>query len=63
MRQAYERSPAPYLMLVDFRYGQPTGTDLVAAGIQQMLLGKTDAAGVAGSVQKGLAQWFSPLGG
>jgi raffinose/stachyose/melibiose transport system substrate-binding protein len=63
MRQAYDRSPAPYLMLVDFRYGQPTGTDLVAAGIQQMLLGKTDAAGVAGSVQKGLAQWFSPLGG
>ena len=63
MRQAYERSPAPYLMLVDFRYGQPTGTDLVADGIQQMLLGKTDAAGVAGSVQKGLAQWFSPLGG
>jgi raffinose/stachyose/melibiose transport system substrate-binding protein len=63
MRQAYERSPAPYLMLVDFRYGQPTGTDLLAAGIQQMLLGKTDAAGVAGSVQKGLAQWFSPSGG
>lgn len=63
MQQAYERSPAPYLMLVDFRYGQPTGTDLVAEGIQRILLGKADAPAVASSVQKGLAQWFSPSGG
>jgi raffinose/stachyose/melibiose transport system substrate-binding protein len=63
MRRAYDRSPAPYLLLVDFRYGQPTGTDLMGEGIQQLLLGKTDAAGVAGSVQKGISQWFKPSGG
>lgn len=63
MKQAYERSPAPYLLLVDFRYGQPTGTDLMGEGIQQMLLGRSDPAAVAGSLQKGVAQWFSPAGG
>jgi raffinose/stachyose/melibiose transport system substrate-binding protein len=63
MRQAYERSPAPYLLLINFRYGQPTGTDLMGEGIQRMLLGRTDPAGVAASLQKGIAQWFKPSGG
>jgi raffinose/stachyose/melibiose transport system substrate-binding protein len=61
MARAYQERPAPYLMLVDFRYGEPLGTDLVGEGIQQMLLGKADAGQVAASVQKGLSQWFEPL--
>jgi raffinose/stachyose/melibiose transport system substrate-binding protein len=63
MQKAYAEHPAPYLMLVDFRYGTPTGTDLVADGIQRMLLGKADAASVSDSIQKGLTQWFKPSGG
>jgi raffinose/stachyose/melibiose transport system substrate-binding protein len=60
MVQAYRSDPTPYLMLVDFRYGTPLGSDLEAAGLQKMLLGQQDAAGVASDIQKGIAQWFHP---
>jgi raffinose/stachyose/melibiose transport system substrate-binding protein len=58
----YEEHPAPYLLLTDFRYGDPTGTDLMAAGIQAMLLGDEQPAEVAANVQKGIAQWFEAKG-
>jgi hypothetical protein len=32
----------------------------MAAGLQEMLLGDNDPAGVAEDVQKGVAQWFKP---
>ena len=54
------RSPTPYLMLVDFRYGTPLGSDLQAAGLQKMLLGQQTAAQVANDIQTGVAQWFKP---
>jgi raffinose/stachyose/melibiose transport system substrate-binding protein len=60
MADAYAERPAPYLLLVDFRYGQPSGTDLMAAGLQQMLLGKATPDQVAGSLQKGISQWYKP---
>ncbi|MGB9377676.1 MAG: extracellular solute-binding protein [Mycobacteriales bacterium] len=63
MQKRYAEHPAPYLMLVDFRYGQPTGTDLAGEYIQKMLLGKSQPADVARDVQRGLAQWFKPTGG
>ncbi len=53
-------SPTPYLLLQDFRYGQPTGTDLMAAGLQEMLLGDSDAEQVSADLQKGVSQWFEP---
>lgn len=53
-------SPTPYLLLQDFRYGEPTGTDLMAAGLQKMLLGDTDAKAISADLQKGIAQWFEP---
>lgn len=53
-------SPTPYLLLQDFRYGEPTGTDLMAAGLQSMLLGDDDARAVSEKLQKGVAQWFEP---
>ena len=53
-------SPTPYLLLQDFRYGEPTGTDLIAAGLQSMLLGDATAPEVAADLQKGIAQWFEP---
>ncbi|WP_433364279.1 ABC transporter substrate-binding protein [Actinoplanes sp. CA-142083] len=60
MVQAYQKDPTPYLMLVDFRYGTPLGSDLQAAGLQKMLLGQQTAAQVAGDIQGGVSQWFKP---
>ena len=62
MVQDYRTNPTPYLMLVDFRYGTPLGSDLEAAGLQNMLLGKQTAADVARDMQKGISQWFKPTG-
>ena len=56
----HNASPTPYLLLQDFRYGEPTGTDLMAAGLQSMLLGDADAGQVSADLQKGIAQWFEP---
>jgi raffinose/stachyose/melibiose transport system substrate-binding protein len=60
MMQSYQADPTPYLMLVDFRYGTPLGSDLQAAGLQKMLLGQRTAAQVAGDIQTGVSQWFKP---
>ena len=60
MVRAYRADPTPYLMLVDFRYGTPLGSDLQAAGLQKMLLGQQTAAQVADDIQTGVAQWFKP---
>jgi raffinose/stachyose/melibiose transport system substrate-binding protein len=60
MVQSYRTDPTPYLMLVDFRYGTPLGSDLQAAGLQKMLLGQQTAAQVAADIQNGVSQWFKP---
>ncbi len=59
----YAETPTPYLMLVDFRYGTPSGSVLLGNGIQKMLLGEMTAEEVAQSVQQGISQWFKPKGG
>lgn len=60
MWSAYEASPAPYLLLVNFRYGEPQGTALMGEGVQQMFLGQLDPAGLAQKVQDGISTWFTP---
>lgn len=60
MVQSYRANPTPYVMLVDFRYGTPLGSDLEAEGLQKMLLGKQSAPQVANDIQKGISQWFNP---
>lgn len=59
----YRANPTPYIMLIDFRYGTPLGSDLAATGLQNMLLGKQNAKAVASDIQKGISQWFKPTGG
>ena len=59
----YRSDPTPYLMLVDFRYGTPLGSDLAATGLANMLLGKQSAQAVSSDIQKGISQWFKPSGG
>lgn len=58
----HDEASTPYLLLTDFRYGEPSGTDLIGAGIQQMLLGESSAEEVAESLQRGVDQWFTPEG-
>lgn len=62
MWDLYQASPASYLLLVNFRYGEPQGTAVLGEGIQQLFLGQLDPAGVAEKVQTGIAQWFTPQG-
>ena len=60
MADAYAKNPSPYLLLTDFRYGTPTGTDLLGTGVQELLLGKKDATAVNKDLQTGVSQWFKP---
>ena len=51
----------PYLMLVGFRYQQPTGSVLIQAALQGFMAGKFDAAEVAKQVQEGIATYYAPF--
>lgn len=62
MVQLYEKQPAPYLHLVNFRYGEPNGDVLLGEGIQSMWLGDQSPEEVAQNVQKGISEWFEPQG-
>ena len=61
--ELYKETPDTYQLLVDFRYGEPTGTDLFEAGMQEVLLGDTTPAQAAEQLQAGVEQWFEPEGG
>ncbi|MEZ4670178.1 MAG: extracellular solute-binding protein [Anaerolineae bacterium] len=54
--------PASYLLLVDFRYGDPSGSTVMGNEIQRLFLGEVTAEEVAGSLQTGISQWFVPAG-
>ena len=56
----YAENGSPYLMLTDFRYGEPWGSDLIGQGVQNLWLDELDADGVAAEIQEGLDQWFVP---
>ncbi|MDF1478281.1 extracellular solute-binding protein [Leifsonia sp. H3M29-4] len=60
MWDLYQASPASYLLLVNFRYGEPQGTAVLGEGVQQMFLGELDPAAVADKLQAGIDQWFVP---
>ncbi|MGD8165759.1 ABC transporter substrate-binding protein [Herbiconiux sp. P16] len=56
----YQKGEAPYLLLVDFRYGDPLGTAVLGPQIQKIFMGEQDAAGAATALQDGISQWFTP---
>ena len=60
MKANYTKNPTPYLLLVDFRYGAPSGTEVLGTGIQEVLLGKKTPAKVSADLQTGVSQWFKP---
>jgi raffinose/stachyose/melibiose transport system substrate-binding protein len=56
----YEKTGSPYLLLTDFRYGAPSGTELLGKGGQEMFLGSKDAAAVSAALDTGVKTWFQP---
>ena len=54
------QEPHADLLLVDFRYGTPSGTDVLGTGLQELLLGKKSATAVSDELQTGVSQWFKP---
>lgn len=56
----YDRTGSPYLLLTDFRYGTPTGTDLLGKGAQELFLGSKDATTVSTELNTGVMTWFKP---
>jgi len=51
----------PHLMVVGFRYSQPTGSSLLQAGMQGYMAGKFDAAELCKQLQEGIATWYAPF--
>lgn len=60
MLENYAANPAPYLMLTDFRYGQPWGSDLVGQNVQALWLGSEDGEQAAQKIHDGISAWFTP---
>lgn len=56
-----QKDNTPYIMLVGFRYQQPTGSVLIQAALQGFMAGKFDAAEVAKQVQEGIATYYEPF--
>lgn len=57
---SYDENGSPYLLLTDFRYGSPSGTDLLGKGVQEMFLGSKDAQQVSAELDEGVKTWFTP---
>lgn len=58
---SFQKYSTPYVMLVGFRYQQPTGSTLIQSALQGMMAGKFDAAEVAKQVQEGIATYYAPF--
>lgn len=50
----------PYMLLVHFRYGTPSGTTIIGQDIQKLFLGDMTAAEVGADLQEQMATWFTP---
>lgn len=51
----------PYIMLVHFRYGEPTGSVILQAEIQKLLSNQETPEQVGQNVTTGLAAWYAPF--
>ncbi|MGN7292700.1 extracellular solute-binding protein [Rhizobium sp. SAFR-030] len=50
-----------YMTLVNFRYGEPTGSNLIQAGVSKLFNGQMTPAEVGKSMTDGLAAWYAPF--
>ncbi|MDR6818152.1 raffinose/stachyose/melibiose transport system substrate-binding protein [Neorhizobium sp. 2083] len=51
----------PYIMLVHFRYGEPSGSVLLQGEIQKLFGGKVTPEEVGKNLTTGLAAWYAPF--
>ena len=58
---AFNRSAASYLMLVHFRYDEPSGSVLLQQGVQKMMAGQATPREVAAEVTRGIATYYAPF--
>ena len=56
----YDEAATPYLLLVYFRYGTPSGTDVIGEDMQKLFLDDMSAEEVASDLQTKMASWFTP---
>lgn len=51
----------PYLMLVHFRYGEPSGSVLLQSEVQRLFAGETTPEAAGAAITEGLAAWYEPF--
>ncbi len=57
------RHATPYIMLVGFRWKNPTGSELIQNDLQGLFAGRLTPQQVGEDVTRGLASWFAPFKG
>ncbi len=60
---AWMRHSTPYIMLVGFRWKNPTGSELIQNDLQGLFAGRLTPQQVGDDVTRGLATWFAPFAG
>ncbi|CAN5479273.1 extracellular solute-binding protein [soil metagenome] len=58
--EMWNEASTPYMLLVHFRYGTPTGTDVIGQDMQNLFLDRMTAEEVASSLQAQMSSWFTP---
>ena len=56
----YDAASTPYMLLVHFRYGTPSGTTVIGQDIQKLFLDDMTPQEVAADLQTQMATWFTP---
>lgn len=56
----WNEAATPYMLLVHFRYGTPSGTTVIGENIQNLFLDDMTPAEAASDLQAQMATWFTP---
>ena len=56
----WKENATPYMLLVHFRYGDPSGTTVIGEDIQRLFLDSMTPEEVAADMQTKMATWFTP---
>jgi len=56
----YNDASTPYMLLVHFRYGTPSGTDVIGTNMQKLFLDDMTAQEAAADLQAQMSSWFIP---
>lgn len=54
-------SSIPYMMLVHFRFGEPSGSVLLQGEVQKIMAGQTTPEAAGKAITEGLAAWYEPF--